>query len=131
MVFARCAALVVAALVLVPGPGVLAQGTDAEGQAAEPGAEVRLSVRIDPEAAVPPVVRVPLGAHVRLALLGAGAGELHLHGYDVEAAGGGAAPAVLVFEASHEGRFPVEAHVEDDLMGRRSRAVLFVEVRAP
>lgn len=131
MLCARCATLVLA-LLLAPGQGALAHGAGTGEQAAESSeTQVALTVRLDPEAAVPPVVRVPPGAHVHLTVVGAEAGELHLHGYDVEAAGGGAAPAVLVFEATHEGRFPVEAHVEDDLMGRRSRAVLFVEVRAP
>ena len=130
MTVARCAA-VVAALLMAPGQGALAHDTSAGGKAAlESGAEVTLTVAAETGAAVPPVATVPLGARVRLIVTGAGEAELHLHGYDV-IAGGGEGRAVLVFDAVHEGRFPVEAHVEDDLLGPHGKPVLFVEVRAP
>lgn len=137
MQLARYAPLVAAVLVLAPGQAVLAHeagaGTATGGQeAAGPsGAQVSVTVRLDPDAAGPAVVRVPLGAQVHLTVVGAGQEELHLHAYDIEAEGGGDAPAVLVFDAAHEGRFPVEAHIEDDVLGRRDKAVLYVEVRAP
>jgi hypothetical protein len=68
---------------------------------------------------------------VRLSLNGAGAGELHLHGYDIEVQAEAGEPAFFVFDAAHTGRFPVEMHVEDALLGRRAKAVLYIEVRAP
>ena len=129
MAVGRCAA-VVAALLMAPGQGALAHDANAGGQAAGAGAEVTVTAAAETGSAVPPVALVPLGARVRLIVTGAGEAELHLHGYDVVARGG-ETPAVLVFDAIHEGRFPVEAHVEDDLLGPRGRAVLFVEVRAP
>ena len=127
----RYAVLVAAVLAISPWGGLHAHGPDAgTAAAATDGGELELSIRLDPADVVPPVVHVPLGAQVQLSVTGAGEAELHLHGYDVEASGA-AGPAILVFHATHEGRFPVEAHVEDDLLGERSRPVLFVEVRAP
>ncbi|HUF88044.1 MAG TPA: hypothetical protein VMM59_11740 [Thermohalobaculum sp.] len=134
MQLTRYAALAAAVLALAPGPAALAHetGTGTGGQGAgASGVQVGLTVRLHPDAAMPAVVQVPLGAHVHLTVIGAGAGELHLHGYDILAEGGGEAPAVIVFDAAHAGRFPLEAHVEDDLLGRRDKAVLYVEVRAP
>lgn len=113
---------------LLAGPGPAHETGQAAESATEAGAEVRLSVSIDTAAAAPPLVTVPRGAHVRLTVIGGGGAELHLHGYDVEAGGD---PAVLEFDATHEGRFPVETHVEDELLGRQGKPVLFVEVRAP
>ncbi len=131
MFVTRVAALVVGVLVVLAGGGAFAHDpeTSREPDATE-GSELTVSVQIDPTDAAPPVVTVPLGAHVRLNMAGAGAAELHLHGYDVEASGGDRRK-VLVFHAAHEGRFPVAAHIEDALLGQRDRPVLFVEVRAP
>lgn len=127
----RSAALVAGVLVILTGGGAVAHGPDTSSQpAVTEGAELTLTVQIDPADAVPPVVTVPLGAHVRLNVIGAGAAELHLHGYDVEASGEDGS-TVIVFHAAHEGRFPVAAHVEDALLGRRDKPMLFVEVRAP
>lgn len=129
--YAACAVLLAAALALPAGPGVLAHEAGAVGQAgAASGAEHALTVRVAPDGP-PPTVQVPLGARVRLTVLGAGAGALHLHGYDVEAAASEGVPAVFVFDAVHAGRFPLEAHVVDDLLGEHAKALLFVEVRAP
>ncbi len=127
-----CAVLLAAAFALPAGPGVLAHETGAAGQAdAASGAEHALTVRLAPDGSAPPTVQVPLGAHVRLTVVGAGTGTLHLHGYDVEVAGREGVPAVFVFDAVHAGRFPLEAHVTDDLLGEHASALLFVEVRAP
>lgn len=128
---ARYAALVAAGLAMLSWDGLRAHDPGAGGHGARPaGPLLAVAVRVDPSEPVPPVVTVPLGAHVRLSVTGTGDRELHLHGYDVEAQGG-AGPAVLAFHAAHEGRFPLESHVEDDLLGRRGKPVLFVEVRGP
>jgi len=54
---------------------------------------------------------------------------LHLHGYDIEVIGEVDQPALFVFDAVHTGRFALEMHVEDDLLGSTERAVLYIEVR--
>jgi hypothetical protein len=66
---------------------------------------------------------------VHLTVRGAGANEMHLHGYDIEAKGEADQPALFVFDATHTGRFPLKMHVEDDLLGSSEKAVLYLEVR--
>lgn len=81
--------------------------------------------------AAPGVVEIARGDRVRLSLIGAGDGELHLHGYDVTGQAEAGSPAVFDFEAAHSGRFPVTVHREDDLMGGGERALVYIEVRSP
>jgi hypothetical protein len=40
-------------------------------------------------------------------------------------------PALFVFDATHTGRFALEVHVEDELLGKTEKAVLYIEVREP
>ncbi len=128
---ARYAILTAAGLAVLSWGGAWANEAGAEIVLAEKGgAEHEIAVRVDPSDPVPPVVTVPKGARVRLTVTGIGEAMLHLHGYDVGSHGAGER-AVLVFDAAHEGRFPVEAHVEDDLLGRHGKPILFVEVRGP
>jgi hypothetical protein len=61
-----------------------------------------------------------------LTVQGVAARELHLHGYDVVFSG---EPARAIFDATHTGRFALKMHVEDELLGKRERAVLYIEVR--
>jgi len=129
------AVLLAASFVLPVPPWALAHGTG--GHAAAPAtaaapageADTELAVTIDPGAAAAQVVRVRRGAHVHLTISGAGAHALHLHGYDIAVRGPEDGPVAIVFDADHAGRFPVEMHVEDDLLGPREKPVLFIEVR--
>ena len=50
------------------------------------------------------------GEEVELQLLSDRAGELHLHGYDLEAKVQADQPALLRFRADHAGRFEMELH---------------------
>lgn len=50
------------------------------------------------------------GEEVELQLLSDRAGELHLHGYDLEAKVQAGQPALLRFRADHAGRFEMELH---------------------
>jgi hypothetical protein len=72
------------------------------------------------------VVGVKPGTQVNLSVHGVEAKELHLHGYDIEFKG---EPALGSFIAAHTGRFALEMHIVDDLLGKRARAVLYIEVR--
>lgn len=120
-------------MVLAAGQAALAHGTgDGAGvEAAAPvGTVIVIEVAIVPDAP-PPVARVALGARVRLVVTGAGGRELHLHGYDIEASAPPGAPVTFAFDAVHEGRFGLEMHVADDLLGAREKPVLWIEVRAP
>ena len=51
-------------------------------------------------------------------------------GYAIEVNGEADQPALIVFDAVHTGRFALEMHVEDDLLGKGEKAVLYIEVRA-
>lgn len=133
---ARYAALFLVVLALVPGREAPAHETEtSRGDAtagSAPAAEgdvLKVAATVDPDA--PGVVRVPLGARVRLTVHGAGGGTLHLHGYDLEVEAVAGSPAVLALDATHAGRFPLEMHVACDLLGRCEKAVLYLEVRAP
>ena len=50
------------------------------------------------------------GEEVEVQLLSDRAGELHLHGYDLEAKVQAGQPALLRFRADHAGRFEMELH---------------------
>lgn len=93
------------------------------------GAVTRIEATIAPEGTEVPVLTVKRGTRVLLAIHGSGTAELHLHGYDIGAAGTAGAPAELLFQADHEGRYPIEMHLEGDLLGRSERPVVYVEVR--
>jgi hypothetical protein len=77
------------------------------------------------------VVRVDRGALVHLSIFGAGAHELHLHGYDISVDAQDGEPAVFVFRALHTGRFSIVAHDVENLLGKGERPVVYVEVREP
>ena len=132
----KSAILLGAAMVLMPAQGVFAHGTKQHGAetatggvASIEGADTNIVVTIDPGSPVAEVVRVTRGAFVHMTVFGAGASEMHLHGYDIEVTGEPGQPALFVFDASHTGRFPLEVHVEDDLLGSSEKAVLYIEVR--
>lgn len=72
---------------------------------------------------------VPRGAAVRLVLHAPAGTELHLHGYDLTGTAGPDAPVIMTFDAHHLGRFPIEAHGIDDVLGRAEKALAYVEVR--
>lgn len=88
-----------------------------------------MTVTVDPDAPVAPVVQVPQGTHVHLSVVGAGANALHLHGYGIAVKAEPDQPASVTFDALHTGRFALEMHLDDDLLGRGEKAVLYIEVR--
>ncbi len=135
MTFSKYAILLGAVLASMPGQGALAHGTEqqtgestAEGTVSSQDADTNIVVTIDTDAPAQ-VVRITRGARVHLTVLGAGANEMHLHGYDIEVMGAADQPALFVFDATHTGRFALEMHVEDDLLGSTAKAILYIEVR--
>lgn len=84
-------------------------------------------VAIVGDKASPATVRVTQGEGVRLHLHSDAAAELHLHGYDIEAAIAPDDPVTLQFVAAVGGRFPLERHVEDG-GGHGHGALLYLEV---
>ncbi len=137
MSFLKYAVLLGKVLALIPGQGALAHGTEqhsagttAEGTVSSQDADTNIVVTVDADAPAQ-VVRITRGARVHLTVLGAGANEMHLHGYGIEVKGEADQPALFVFDATHNGRFALEMHVEDDLLGSTKKAVLYIEVREP
>jgi hypothetical protein len=130
------AILLGAVLALMPGQGAFPHGTEqhtgesvTEPSAASRDADTNIDVTVDPDAPAAQVVRVRRGAHVHLTVRGAGSNAMHLHGYGIEVQGEADQPALFIFEAAHTGRFALEVHVEDDLLGKVEKAVLYIEVR--
>jgi len=76
-----------------------------------------------------PTIVVGEGEDVRLVVRAGEPGQLHLHGYDLEAAAGPDAPAVFAFRADHAGRFALVQHGKEDLLGRSERPVAYLEIR--
>jgi hypothetical protein len=107
MSFLKSTIFLSAALVLMLGQGTFAHGTKQDSTDAH-------------------VVGITRGTQVHLTVRGTAASELHLHGYDAAFSG---EPARAVFDAVHTGRFALKMHAEDELLGKRERAVLYLEVR--
>lgn len=130
MSFLKCTIFLGAALVQLAGLGALAHDIGQLG--GETVAPAAASLDIDTidvvvtETSDARVVAVAGGAQVHLTVQGVAASELHLHGYDVAFSG---EPARAIFNAAHTGRFALKMHVEDELLGKRERAVLYIEVR--
>lgn len=72
---------------------------------------------------------VSQGKTVRLVLHAPAGTQLHLHGYDLAGTTTDASPVVLTFHADRAGRYPIEAHGVQDLLGRTAKALAYIEVR--
>jgi hypothetical protein len=121
-------------LALLPAQGADAHGT--QGHAAEAVSTspsrlpaIQLTVTVDPDAPIAQIVQVARGMHVRLSVFGVGTNTLHLHGYDIEANAAPDHPAMFNFDSIHTGRFALEMHLDNDILGRNEKAVLYIEVR--
>ena len=99
-------------------------------QSAVEGAVLELEVTVN-QAGPTPVVQIPKGSNVHLAVTGAEGHELHLHGYDIVSVGEAGNPAVFAFLAVHTGRFAIVVHGVEDLLGRTEKAVVYLEIRTP
>lgn len=70
------------------------------------------------------------GAAVRLVLHAPAGTELHMHGYDLAGTAGRDMPVVMTFSAHRLGRFPIEVHGIEDVLGRKEKVLAYIEVRA-
>lgn len=66
---------------------------------------------------------------VRLVLHAPAGTQLHLHGYDLGGTATDTAPVIVTFHAYRAGRFPIEAHGVQDVLGRTYKALAYLEVR--
>jgi hypothetical protein len=74
-------------------------------------------------------IAVTRGTSVRLVLHAPEGTDLHLHGYDVTGTAAPGAPIIMTFDAHHLGRFAIEAHGVEDALGRKDKALAYIEVR--
>jgi hypothetical protein len=72
---------------------------------------------------------VSQGVTVRLVLHAPAGTQLHLHGYDLVGTATEASPVILILQADHPGRYPIEAHGVEDVLGRTDRALTYLEIR--
>ena len=108
-----------------------AKSTGASGAARPVDTEtITVVVRPEEEAPKPSVIGVRLGEYVHLKVIGAGGHEIHLHGIDPVFESQPDGSVLASFEASVTGRFRLEMHGEDPLLGPRDRALLYLEVRS-
>jgi hypothetical protein len=72
--------------------------------------------------------RVTQGQTVEMVWTSDEAGQLHLHGYDIEFEVSPESPTVVTFEAHATGRFPVTSHGFGDERGHGHEVLLYLEV---
>lgn len=86
--------------------------------ASEASRERNVELSIEDGAMTPDEVEVGEGDRVTLEITTSGAPtEVHLHGYDLEAKVAPGEPATLSFEADLTGRFEIEDHETDKVLG--------------
>jgi hypothetical protein len=100
-------------LVLRPGPS----------QTSAPR-ERTIDLAVEDGAMTPEEIEVGEGDRVRLKVSSGEQMEIHLHGYDIEREVTPGEPATLSFEADLTGRFEIEDHDTEEVLG-----VLFVQPR--
>ena len=93
-------------LVLRPGPSQ----TDAPR-------ERTIDLAVEDGVMTPDEIEVEEGDRVKLELTSEEPVEIHLHGYDVEREVAPGEPATLSFEADLTGRFEIENHESEEVLG--------------
>ena len=132
------AACLICALVLLAAPSGFAHetmnaaaGAQPSGAAAADDVEtIIIEVDAEGDGVEARVVRTRPGTHIQLKVIGAGGHDLHLHGIDAAFAPQPDGSVIAAFETRHVGRFRLEMHVEDALLGTRDKPLLYLEVRS-
>ena len=104
-----------AALFLVLRPGPSQTGAPREST---------IDLAVEDGAMTPEEIEVGEGDRVRLRVTSDEQMEIHLHGYDIEREVAPGGPATLSFEADLTGRFEIEDHESEEVLG-----VLIVQPR--
>ena len=115
MVVAVLVLVGLAALFLVLRPGPSQTGAPHERT---------IDLAVEDGAMTPEEIKVREGDRVRLRVTSDERIEIHLHGYDVEREVTPGEPATLSFEADFTGRFEIEDHESEEVLG-----VLIVQPR--
>jgi hypothetical protein len=88
-------------------------GTTASAAAVK---EIRVTISGGKISPAPGRVRVDKGQSVKITVTGDQADEIHVHGYDKEAAFAPGRPAVVQFTADQTGQFEVETHETEKVL---------------
>jgi hypothetical protein len=115
MVVAVLVLVGLAALFLVLRPGPSQTGAPRERT---------IELTVEDGAMTPEEIEVREGDRVRLRVTSDEQMEIHLHGYDIEREVAPGEPATLSFEADLTGRFEIEDHESEEVLG-----VLIVQPR--
>jgi FtsP/CotA-like multicopper oxidase with cupredoxin domain len=115
--------IVIAVLVLVGLAGLFLALRPGPSQTGAPR-ESTIDLSVEDGAMTPEEIEVGEGDRVRLRVTSDEQMEIHLHGYDIEREVAPGGPATLSFEADLTGRFEIEDHESEEVLG-----VLIVQPR--
>jgi FtsP/CotA-like multicopper oxidase with cupredoxin domain len=115
--------IVIAVLVLVGLAGLFLALRPGPSQTGAPR-ESTIDLSVEDGAMTPEEIEVGEGDRVRLRVTSDEQMEIHLHGYDIEREVAPGEPATLSFEADLTGRFEIEDHESEEVLG-----VLIVQPR--
>ena len=87
------------------------------GSAADDWSKVTFDLAVREGAMTPDEVEVEEGCHLRLRLTSEEPLQVHIHGYDLQRELAPGKPVTLSFEADLTGRFEIEDHESEELLG--------------
>jgi heme/copper-type cytochrome/quinol oxidase subunit 2 len=87
------------------------------GSAADERSNVTFDLAVREGAMTPDEVEVEVGDHLRLKLTSEEPLQVHIHGYNLQRELASGKPVTLSFEADLTGRFEIEDHEYEDVLG--------------
>lgn len=112
-----------------PAHQVHGSGPEAAGTAEDAGSSEATVIERTLGDGPSETIVVGQGATIRLVLHAAAGTQVHLHGYDLAGTATDESPVVMTFHAHRPGRYPIEAHGVQDVLGRTNKALAYIEVR--
>jgi heme/copper-type cytochrome/quinol oxidase subunit 2 len=118
LVLLPIAFLILLGLFIVMRPDPPASNSAPEpGSAADERSNATFDLAVREGVMIPDEVEVEEGDHVTLSLTSEEPLEVHIHGYDLEREVAPGKPATLSFEADLTGRFEIENHESEEVLG--------------
>ncbi len=106
-------------VVLAASCGAISSSTTKDSVNTSVIGPVEISVTVGVDSGPDRIVKIPLGASVRVTLMNPDAADqYHLHGYEIESASDVPAGAMVVieFEATKSGSFEIESHISEQVL---------------
>jgi hypothetical protein len=114
----RSRSLILLGLFIVMRPDPPASNSAPEpGSAADERSNVTFDLALRQGTMTPDEVEVEVGDHLRLRLTSEEPLQVHIHGYDLQRELAPGKPVTLSFEADLTGRFEIEDHESEELLG--------------